>query len=73
MVNDEEEVGVEAVAVDAFIPVCVQRATLSGAGEEDTSSPGGDETVQAERELLEFGRGEDSAVEADDGDLDCGA
>lgn len=73
MVDDEEKVGVEAVAINAFIPVCIQGATLSGTGEEDSGSPGGDETVQAEGVLLEFGRGEYSAIEADDGDLDCGA
>lgn len=43
---------------------------MSGAGEEDAGPPRADEAVQAEGEALEFGRWEDAAVEADDGDFD---
>ena len=73
LVHDEEKVWVDALAVDAVVPVGLQWATLSGAGEENGCSPCTDETVEAEGEFLEFGRGEHSAVEADDGDFDGGA
>lgn len=45
LVDDEELVGVEAVAVDALIPVAAERATLEGTCEEDAGSPEGDEGV----------------------------
>lgn len=72
LVDDEEDAWVDALAVDAVVPVGAERAALRRAGDEDGEPPGGDEGVQAEGEVLEFGGCEDSPVEADDGDLDGG-
>jgi hypothetical protein len=42
LVDDEEEVCVEALAVDAMVPVCAEWAALACAGEEDGRSPEAD-------------------------------
>lgn len=72
MVDDEEDVRVEALPVHALVPVCAEGPALAGAGEEDAQAPGADEAVETEGDFLEAGGGEDAAVEADDGDLDGG-
>ena len=43
---------------------------MHGAGDDDGETPGADEGVEGEGEMLEFGGGEDSTVEADDGGFD---
>lgn len=73
LVGDDEDFGVEALALHALVPVCAEWAALAGASEEDAGAPGADEAVQAEGEALEFGGCEDAAVEADDGDFDARA
>lgn len=45
LVDDEKAVGVNALAFNAMIPVGAQWDTLTGAGEEYSSSPGANETV----------------------------
>lgn len=45
LVDYEEEVCVEALALDAVVPVCAEWAALACAGEEDACSPGADQTV----------------------------
>jgi hypothetical protein len=42
LVDDVEEVCVEALAVDAMVPVCAEWAALACAGEEDGRSPEAD-------------------------------
>lgn len=70
LVGDDEDLEVETLALHAVVPVCAEWAALPRAGEEDAGAPRADEAVQAEGEALEFGRCEDAAVEADDGDFD---
>ena len=72
LIHDEERVSVEAVAIDALVPVGAQRAALQGTGEEDARPPEPDQRVQAERHPLEGFHGKQPAVETDDGDLDGG-
>lgn len=55
LVDDEEEVGVDALSVDAVVPVGAEGAALCGAGDEDGQAPGGYEGVETEGEVLEFG------------------
>lgn len=66
LVDDEEDVWVEALPVHALVPVCAEGATLAGAGEENSQAPGADEAVETQGEFLEAGGCEDAAVEADD-------
>lgn len=70
LVGDEEFVLVEAGAWDGLVPEGVEGAALHGAGDDDGETPGADEGVEGEGEMLEFGGGEDSTVEADDGGFD---
>lgn len=72
LVDDEEDAWVDALPVDAVVPVGAEGAALRGAGDEDGEAPGADEGVHAEGEVLEFGGCEDPPVEADDGDFDGG-
>ena len=43
---------------------------MYGAGDDDGETPGADESVEGEGDMLESGGGEDSTVEADDGGFD---
>lgn len=72
LVDDEEQIAIEAVAVDASIPVGPQRPTLQGAGKEDASGPGSHEAVEDKRDAVELRCGENTAVEAHEGYLDGG-
>lgn len=70
LVGDEEFVLVETGAFDGFVPEGVQGTALYGAGDDDGETPGADEGVEGEGDMLESGGGEDSTVEADDGGFD---
>ena len=70
LVGDEEFVLVETGAVDGLVPEGVQGTALYGAGDDDGETPGADESVEGEGDVLEFGGGENATVEADDGGFD---
>ena len=70
LVGDEEFVLVETGAVDGLVPEGVQGTALYGAGDDDGETPGADESVEGEGDVLEIGGGENATVEADDGSFD---
>lgn len=69
LIDNDKQLTVEAFSRDAMIPVSMQRSTLHCTCDEDCSPPGADEAVDSETNMLEYRNRENSAIEADDRDL----
>lgn len=69
LVDNDKQLTVEALARDSVIPISTQRSALHCTCYEDCSPPRANETVESETNMLEYRDRENSAIEADDGDL----